>query len=425
MKKNDSTISLIKSLKPIDFSYSKQAKNYERFFFSSSLKHLLKNLNKKVKVPGKFELPILKEVSKVNNDCVNVKIKSNFNYVTELSSLKNFRVSSMTKKKITQADIDKMNLFKELFYVTKEKIVDVEFRKKRYEKIKEKYLELKASGEKESTLDPGKYHPKYDIKFKRNPIAFFGTKGLNLDNENNNDNKIKKENIKSVKLYKNSSADDLKLNENKIEKKKSIIKIKNNHGNKDKNNKINNTHNINLSFRNMNFVPLSQSQTMYNIKRYDSINGLLKIERINSFKIGKRTSTALNFHNNLTKRKLFKKSASVSDFNKIKCPILFKKMPGRDRKIEVTNDYKQVDYHPKYDFTRPHIPATIFKQSFDYKKFKKYITSKIIRSYCFTPDKYFIFEINKSLENDNNEKTAKKEQKINKDNNIINYNFNY
>ena len=423
MKKNDSTISLIKSLKPIDFSYSKQAKNYERFFFSSSLKHLLKNLDKKVKVPGKFELPILKEVSKVNNDCVNVKIKSNFNYVTELSSLKNFRVSSMKKKKITQADIDKMNLFKELFYVTKEKIVDLEFRKKRYEKIKEKYLELKASGEKEFTLDPGKYFPKYDIKFKRNPIAFFGTKGLNLNDENNN--KIKNEIVKSAKLNRNNSMDDLKLKANKTKKKKSIIKIKNNHEKKEKNFKTNNIKNINISFGNKNVVPLSQSQTMYNVKRYTSANGFLKIERINSFKIGKRTSTALNFYNNSPKKKLFKKSASVSDFNKIKCGVSFNKMPGRDRKIVITNDYKQVDYHPKYDITRPHIPATLFKHSFDYKKFKKYITGKIIRSYCYTPDKYFIFEINKSLENDNVEKSAKKQKKTNKDSNIINYNFNY
>ena len=422
MKKNDSTISLIKSLKPIDFPYSKQAKNYERFFFSSSLKHLLKNLDKKVKVPGKFELPILKEVSKANNDFVNVKIKSNFNYVTELSSLKNFRVSSMKKKKITQADIDKMNLFKELFYVTKEKIVDVEFRKKRYEKIKEKYLELKASGEKEFTLDPGKYYPKYDIKFKRNPIAFFGTKGLNINEKNN---KIKNENVKSAKLNKNNSADDLKLNSNKTKKKKSIIKIINNKENKGKNINTNNIgiKNINLSFGNMNIVPLSKSQTMYNVKRYDTKNGFLKIERINSFKIGKRTSTALNFYHNLTKRKVFKKSASVSDFNKIKCPILFKKMLGRDRKIVVTNDYKELNYHPKYDITRPHIPATLFNHSFDYTKFKKYITGKIIRSYCYTPDKYFIFEINKSLENDKHEKSAKKIQKINKDNNIINYNY--
>ena len=415
MKKNDPTMSLIKSLKPIDYSYSKQAKNYERFFFSSSLKYFLKKLNKKVKVAGKYNLPILKETTKVNNDLVNVKIKSNFSYVTELSSLKNFRVSSMKKKKITQADVDKMNLFKELFYVTKDKIVDLDFRKKRYQKIKEKYLELKSSGEKEFTLDPGKYYPKYDIKFKRNPVAFFGTRGINLNESNN---KLKKENVKSARLNKNNSMDDLKLNLTKNTKKKTIFQIKNKNEKKAKN--INNIKNIN--FGNMKVVPLSQ--TMYNVQKYNNVNNLLKIERINSFKITKKTSTSLNFYNS-AKKKLLKKSASVSDFSKIKCPVVFNRMPGRDRKIVVTNDYKEVDYHPKYEFTRPHIPATLFQHSFDYTKFKKYITGKIIRSYCYTPDKYFIFEINKSLENDKAEKSSKKPQKINKDINIINYNFNY
>ena len=64
MNKNDSTLSIIKSLKPVDFSYSKQAKNYERFFSSSSIKKLQKNMNKKIKVAQKFELPILKEQKK-------------------------------------------------------------------------------------------------------------------------------------------------------------------------------------------------------------------------------------------------------------------------------------------------------------------------------------------------------------------------
>ena len=65
MNKNDSTLSIIKSLKPVDCSYSKQAKNYERFFSSSSIKKLQKNMNKKIKVAQKFELPILKEQKNV------------------------------------------------------------------------------------------------------------------------------------------------------------------------------------------------------------------------------------------------------------------------------------------------------------------------------------------------------------------------
>ena len=62
--KIDSTLSLLKTIKPIDYSYSKQGKDFEKFFSSSSLKHLLKNANKKVKVSQKYELPILQEQKK-------------------------------------------------------------------------------------------------------------------------------------------------------------------------------------------------------------------------------------------------------------------------------------------------------------------------------------------------------------------------
>ena len=418
MNKNDSTISLIKSIRPIDYSYSKQARNYERFFHSLSLKNLLKNLNKKIKVANKFELPILKEPTKINNDIVNVKIKSNFNYLTELSSLKNFQVSSMKKKKITQEDIDKMKLFKELFYVTKEKIVDMEFRKKRFEKIKEKYLELKSSGEKEFTLDPGKYFPKYDLLYRRNPVVYIGKRKLH---ESKTDDKLKKENLFNAKLNRNNSADELKLNLTKNKKKKSVFKIRNRKESKEKDNiiNINDIKNIKISFGNINVVPLSQ--TMYNVRKYSSDDGFLKIERIHSFKISKKTSTSMNFYTS-SKKRLLKKSATVSNYNNIKCPILFNRMPGRDRKIAISNDYKEVDYKPNYDITRPHVPATLFKNSFDYTKFKKYITGKIIRSYCYSPDKYFVLEINKNMENDKDTKLSKKRNKTNKDKNIINYN---
>ena len=129
----------------------------------------------------------------------------------------------------------------------------------------------------------------------------------------------------------------------------------------------------------------------------------------------------MNFYTS-SKKRLLKKSATVSNYNNIKCPILFNRMPGRDRKIAISNDYKEVDYKPNYDITRPHVPATLFKNSFDYTKFKKYITGKIIRSYCYSPDKYFVLEINKNMENDKDTKLSKKRNKTNKDKNIINYN---
>ena len=410
MKKNDSALSIIKSIKPIDFSYSKQGKDYAKFFSSSSLNHLFKASNRKVKVAKKFELPTIKEQKKVNSDLVNINIRSSFNYVTELSSLKNFQVSSLKKKKITEEDIEKMKLFKELFYITKEKIVDLDFRKKRYERIKDRFLELKSSGEKEAALDPGKYYPKYDILYKRNPSVFFGTKGLE-----NKEDKLKininddNENVNTKRLNKNYSADNLiiRTNQKKGHVKKRI---------KVKKKVENNIKNV-INLKNTKVIPYSQ--TVYSPNKYSTMNGFLQIEKINSFRILQNLATSSNFHRTTTKRRVLKKSSSVSDINKIKCPILFNKMPGRERKVVITPDYNEVNYTPKYDITRPHVPATIFKKSFDYSKFKKYITGKIIRSYCFTPDKYFILEINKNM--DNNKKSNSSNKK-DKENNILNYN---
>ena len=283
----------------------------------------------------------------------------------------------------------------------------MDFRKERFKRIKDKYLELKSYGVKEVTLDPGKYHPKYDILYKRNPVTFFGTKDWeNKDDQlkiNINDNN--KNNM--LILNKNNSADNLFIRKNK-NKPEQIRKNKMINKKTDDNNK-NDT-----NTKNMNVIPLSQ--TNYNPKRYTSSDGFLQIEKINSFKISKKLSTSSNIRKTTTKRKIFKKSSSVSNIDKIKCPILFNRMPGRERKVVVTPNYIEVNYTPKYDITRPHVPATIFRHTFDYSKFKKYITSKIIRSYCFTPDKYFILEINQNMENNNIP------GRYNKNNNILNYN---
>ena len=90
-------------------------------------------------------------------------------------------------------------------------------------------------------------------------------------------------------------------------------------------------------------------------------------------------------------------------------------MPGRDRKIVFKEELNEVNYTPNYDITRAHVPATIFRHTFDYNKFKKYVTGKIIRSYLYTPDNYFILEMKKSMENEN---------KTNKSNKILNNNYN-
>ena len=101
-------------------------------------------------------------------------------------------------------------------------------------------------------------------------------------------------------------------------------------------------------------------------------------------------------------------------------------MPGRDRKVVEESGLDDVNYTPNYDIIRPHVPATIFKHSFNFSKFKKYITGKIIRNYCFTPDQYFVLEINKNMEKNNKNLKHKKGKNNNKNRNKSNdNNINY
>jgi len=58
----------------------------------------------------------------------------------------------------------------------------------------------------------------------------------------------------------------------------------------------------------------------------------------------------------------------------LRCPIVFDRMPGRDRPINFVDGNKDAcksNYNPDYDIIRPHIPSTIFKCKRKFENFKK------------------------------------------------------
>ena len=367
MKKNDFTMSVIKSLKPIDFSYSRQSKEYEKYFSGSNLKDLLKSVNRKAKTNNSiYNNPLFFDQTKNDTNFININIKSSFSYITDLSSLNNFPISMVKKRKNYEEYVAKMNLFHELFYITKEKLVDSEFRKKRGERIKKKYESQNLHGEEETTLDPGKYYPKYDIVQRRYPIAFLGIK--EEENKNNLKKRVKKDNTKKIKNDYYEPGKE--LNEQKLNYK--------------------------------NYRKINPYSTLY---KSNSENDILNIDNIdiNSININNKTNNTFYIKNNgknnnyrIMNNKRLIRTSSNENINKVKCPIIFNKMPGRDRKVVVEPYFNEVYYSPNYDITRPHVPATIFKHTLDTQKFKKYMTGKIIRSYCYTPDNYIVFELNKN-----------------------------
>ena len=117
-----------------------------------------------------------------------------------------------------------------------------------------------------------------------------------------------------------------------------------------------------------------------------------------NYYISQRITNATKYTNKKKKR-LIKNSSAEN----LRCPIIFDKMPGRDRPINFVDgkwEGCRTNYNPDYSIIRPHVRSTIFKCKRKYQNFKKFITGKIIRSYCYSPDKYFVFEIKENKEND-------------------------
>ena len=398
-EKNDFTLSVIKSLKPIKFSYSKQSKEYEKYFSGSNLKFLLKSIKKKTKGTNIFNKYALIP-NKSNDNLVNIKIKSSFNCINDLSSLNNFPLRMIKQRKNYEEYLKKMHLFNELFYVTKEKLVDFEFRKKRGERIKKKFEHQLINDDSKTTLDPGKYYPKYSLIHKRNPVAYLG-----VDKEKKNNCKTKYKTIISERINNNTiiksrnKNNDKNINKNISDPTFYLSRNKKNYFKdkecKEEGKKI--------------FTKFHKINKNSTLKKYSSVSNSLYFEKQKTFEIDNnkafnnmfQSAFIINNKNTYNKNKInlknnFKTAYSLENVNKIKCPIVFNKMPGRDRSAVIEPSPNEDGYTPNFESTRPHVPSTIFRRTFDFQKFKRYMTGKIIRNYCYTPDKYFVLEVNKN-----------------------------
>ena len=183
------------------------------------------------------------------------------------------------------------------------------------------------------------------------------------------------------------------------------ISVKNNENNKIKKineQKINNNNNLIYKLKDHNTVSSwSQSIDLDKSKKISE-----RIKMINTDK-NKTNYNCYSTHRMAYSTKIFSKNKKKLNKNtsaeNLKCNINFDKMQGRDRPINFVDggwEGCRSNYNPDYNIIRPHIRSTIFKSKRKYQNFKKYITGKIIRSYCYSPDKYFVFEIKENKENE-------------------------
>ena len=416
-KEKDHIISIVKSLHPINYLYSKQNKDYDKYFRGSTLKELIKQINTKrifndLMKPGET----LEETNYKKNTYMDVNFKSTFNYIKELSTLKNLPLVSMDKnynkrgRYYSDYKLHKLNSNEK-----KMKLLEEE-KKKKLEKISQ----IKNGGDVEVTLDPGRYHPNYNFIKRRYPCAYLGkpkakensfSKEAKEDIEEDEIKEIEQENTNNPNENENDiSNQNINLDKNKshIEEASSNKLIKFN-----RNTNYKKTKKMNISSPNFFSMPKGalSSKNFSNKYKLRKIKKLKELNTANSWTNNLYLNKSkkidgqheiLDEKNRTTYKRIKKMPNKSSSMENLRCPIVFDKMPGRDRPINFVDGNKDAcksNYNPDYDIIRPHIPSTIFKCKRKFENFKKYITGKIIRSYCYSPDNYFVFEIKHNKDN--------------------------
>ena len=422
-QEKDNITKIVKSLRPIKYLYSKQNKDFDKYFRGSNLKDFVKQINaeKKFNVflgPGEQ----INEFTSKNTDS-NVVFKNAFNYFEELSNLKKLPLAAFkkgTKTSRYNSENSKYNKYKKI----KKK------KNKRNEEIKLK--KIRNNADEDVTLDPGRYNPNYDFIRRRYPCAYLGkpkkgedstTKTLLEQEKESEDKSESKNKLNEIKKEINENNKNIKTNRNlKLKEEKDDKKLLISYSNRTiDEGKIND-----LKYKRINFK-------IYNdIKNKREINEKMKSDTQQKFKMGnsplKLVSTVSSLANTnyieTTKRD---KNQSLNNSNSnfyntqrafrnhkieltkksscenLRCPIMFDKMPGRDRPanfMQRKSETFKVGYSPNYNFVRPHIPSTIFRSQRKYQEIKKYLTNKIIRSYYYNPERYFVLDFNKNKENE-------------------------
>ena len=435
-REKDNILSIAKSLRPLKDLYSRQNKDFDKYFRGLNLKDFVKQINTQKKYS--FFLEPGEELDELTNKNMNENLlfKNPFNYYEELSNLKDIPFSitkKINKKKNRYNSEDNKNSAS------------------KRERSREILIKLKKSKNDDDnvTLDPGRYNPNYNFIKRRYPCAFLGRP---KKKEDSFDKRISEQQQESSdkKETKNNTEEEIKNENNEKNKNDKSIKLKRNAGIKDgekKNKKLFTTYSHrtlenkksrDLKYRKINKMKFNISKNTIENKNTNKIEENEKIKSLSQRKLRRTTNLSLrlksttsswsnlnffdtdkkdknktfinsNLHQ-IKNKKLFKKNRN--DFGRkascenMRSTVIFDIMPGRERHMNFFQGKKRVyviDYHPNYNFVRPHIPSTFFKSQRKYDEIKKYVTGKIIRSYNCNPGHYFVFDFNNFKESELND----------------------
>ena len=422
-KEKDNILSIIKTLSPIKYLYSRQNKAYDKYFRGANLKDFVKQINSQ-KTINKYLAPDerLEEFDDKNTD-IKPTHKNSFNYFEELSNLKKISFSVFLKKNKTSKNNseNKKDNKNKIIEKTKEiKIIKLNKKKKKKDII--------------ITIEPGRYNPNYDYIRRRNPCAYLGKPkdaeefyNKTVREKGRKDKKILKNIIKEYNFEYNKNIQNSRNANSKNEKNKkkllytfyphrlvddrpnTVLKLK----------KINLKHYRNIRKINKkenNYVtldsPTKVKTAKSSIKLLNTVSSWTKTNYMDNMKRDKNKSignSIIHFYNTQRPFRIHKKNLTKkTSYENLRCPIIFNKMPGRDRPvnfIKETKDENKIPYNPNYNYIKPHVPSTIFRAQRQHQDIKKYMTYKIIRSYCYNTEEYFVFNFNNNKEHEMKTKT--------------------
>ena len=396
---SDSISSIIKSIEPIHYAYSKQNKDLNKYFLTINLNviNFIRTLDQLSGTKTNF----------YHNDKKNKKSKTNrYMFDEDIKKTIN-RLERMNYNKYLPRTIyNKININNNTNNNEEEEEISEKDRKKEEDKINKLKILTKLDDKYYNgiTLDPGRYDPKYNLIFKRTKDIFIGTakkyyinNNIEKTKEASSNNKKNITNVNNIKSLNNKA--------NIINYKKLIIKKKDNNKKSfisnnltNKTNKINknnsfypnnfktnrlrlssktgtyrrNLFRLNSNIQSRTMSPKIKSSSLISLKKAFNKNDFkeIKNKKIFSAKIKNINIDLENKNeeeNDEEKNKENNRISSSLGFNNR--IYSFDKMMGRNN-IFIIKENTKNEYTPKYDITRPYMAVKKFTNATSYKDLK-------------------------------------------------------
>ena len=206
---SDELTSIIKSIVPVKFVFSKKSKEFDRYFIYKNLNNFIKTFDKTNRARSAFFPDSPKNNNNQNKYIYENDIQKTFKLLEKIKNTNKYLPRSLREK--NKDKIMKEN--RENYIKNREN--------KNFKRLLN-YIQPSENFFDRITLDPGRYNPKYSLRFKRTINTYFKYPDINLKKtELNNE----KENIISKYESKRVKSSDVNKSKELIKNKRKFNKI--------------------------------------------------------------------------------------------------------------------------------------------------------------------------------------------------------